>query len=261
MKPSTTSPRRRNNEKLYKALAVLFWLGVWQLLSSLIGQEILLVSPVRAARTLLDFFGRASFWRAVGSTFSRILMGFSLAMLLGGLFAALACRFKAVRILLHPLMHTVKATPVASFVILALIFIRAKYLSVFISFLMVLPIAYTNLLSGLDNADGQLLEMARVFRVPLYKRVRGIYLHAVYPHLLSACALSLGMCWKAGVAAEVIGLPDGSIGASLYQAKIFFDTPELFAWTLAIILISVLFEKGFLWLLSRLQKRIEGVDA
>ncbi len=262
MKPSTTSPRRRSDITwVYHALAIAFWLGVWQLLSSLIGQEILIVSPVRAARTLLNFLGKASFWRAVGSTFSRILAGFVLAMALGAALAALSCAFRPVRILLHPLMHAVKATPVASFVILALIFIRARYLSVFISFLMVLPIAYTNLLAGLDSADGKLLEMARLFRVPLARRIRGIYLHAVYPHWISACALSLGMCWKAGVAAEVIGLPDGSIGASLYQAKIFFNTPELFAWTLAIILISVLFEKGFMWLLTRLQRRIEGVGA
>ena len=156
MTRSTTSPRWVN--KLYKALAVAFWLGVWQLLSSLIEQEILIVSPVRAVRTLLSFLGKGSFYRAVGFTLTRILAGFLLGFALGIPMALLSRRFSAARILLSPLMHAVRATPVASFVILALVFIRARRLSVFISFLMVLPVAYSNLLAGLDSADQALLE-------------------------------------------------------------------------------------------------------
>ena len=256
MTRSTTSPRWRT--KLYKALAVAFWLGVWQLLSSLIGQEILIVSPVRAVRTLLSFLGKGSFYRAVGFTLTRILAGFLLGFAVGIPLALLSRRFSAVRILLSPLMHAVRATPVASFVILALVFIRARRLSVFISFLMVLPVAYSNLLAGLDSADQALLEMARVFRVSRLRQLREIELPAAYPALLSACELSLGMCWKAGVAAEVIGLPDGSIGEALYQAKIFFSTPELFAWTLAIILISLLLEKAVMRILGLLRRRMEA---
>ena len=240
MTRSTTSPRWVN--KLYKALAVAFWLGVWQLLSSLIGQEILIVSPVRAVRTLFSFLGKGSFYRAVGFTLTRILAGFLLGFALGIPMALLSRRFSAARILLSPLMHAVRATPVASFVILALVFIRARRLSVFISFLMVLPVAYSNLLAGLDRL----------------RQLREIYLPAAYPALLSACELSLGMCWKAGVAAEVIGLPDGSIGEALYQAKIFFSTPELFAWTLAIILISLMLEKAVMRLLGLLRRRMEA---
>lgn len=256
MTRSTTSPRWRT--KLYKALAVVFWLGVWQLLSSLIGQEILIVSPVQAVRTLLSFLGKGSFYRAVGFTLTRILAGFLLGFAVGIPLALLSRRFSAVRILLSPLMHAVRATPVASFVILALVFIRARRLSVFISFLMVLPVAYSNLLAGLDSADQALLEMARVFRVSRLRQLREIELPAAYPALLSACELSLGMCWKAGVAAEVIGLPDGSIGEALYQAKIFFSTPELFAWTLAIILISLMLEKAVMRLLGLLRRRMEA---
>lgn len=259
MTRSTTSPRWKNKLKntLVKVLAVAFWLGVWQLLSSLIGQEILIVSPVRAVRTLLFFLRRASFYRAVAFTLGHILLGFLLGFLVGAPLAVLAHRFRAVRVLMEPLMHAVRATPVASFVILALVFIRSQRLSIFISFLMVLPVAYTNLLGGLDSADRALLEMAQVFRVGRRKQLREIYLPAAYPALLSACELSLGMCWKAGVAAEVIGLPDGSIGEALYQAKIFFNTAELFAWTLTVILISLLLEKAVMRLLGRLKKRLE----
>ncbi len=254
MKPSITSRKKH----LIRALAVLFWLGVWQIASMLIGQEILLVSPVRAAETLIDLMRTGAFWQSVFSSFGHILQGFALAVLLGALLAVLAGVSRAARILLEPLMHAVKATPVASFVILALVFIRSTRLSVFISFLMVLPIMYTNILAGIDAADGKLLEMARVFRVGPLRTARSVYLSAAYPHFLSACTLSLGMCWKAGVAAEVIGYPRHSIGEALYLAKLYFNTPEIFAWTLAVVLMSVGFEKLILALMRLLGRALVG---
>ena len=242
---STTSSRKPAGKVniALRLLAALFWLGVWQVLSMLIGQEILLVSPVVAVRTLLSMLREAAFWRRVLSSFGRILLGFFLAVILGVTSGALGYAFRPVRILLDPLMHAVKATPVASFIILALVFVRSRHLSVFISFLMVLPVIYVNLLSGLQAVDKRLLEMARVFRLGRLRTARSVYLIAVYPYFLSACALSLGMCWKAGVAAEVIGLPDMSIGEALYRAKLYFSTPEVYAWTLAIIILSLIFEK------------------
>lgn len=251
MKPSITSRKKI----LFRALAVLFWLGVWQIASMLIGQELLLVSPVRAASTLIGLMATRAFWQSVFSSFGHILEGFALATALG---AALAAASRAVRALLQPLMHAVKATPVASFVILALVFIRSARLSVFISFLMVLPIMYTNILAGIDAADRRLLEMARVFRIGPLRTARSVYLSAAYPHFLSACTLSLGMCWKAGVAAEVIGYPRHSIGEALYLAKLNFDTPDIFAWTLAVILLSVGFEKLILFLTRRLGRALGG---
>ena len=255
MKPSITS--RKN--AIYRTLAVLFCLGVWQAASMSIGQEILLVSPVRAAGALIRMMGTRSFYQSVLSSFGRILAGFALGTVSGVLLAAAAGCSRLVRTLLEPLMHAVKATPVASFVILALIFIRSAWLSVFTSFLMVLPIMYTSVLAGIDSADEQLLEMARVFRMSWPARVRGIYLNAAYPHFLSACVLAMGMCWKAGIAAEVIGLPAQSIGAALYQAKIFFSTPDMYAWTLAIVLLSLLFEKVMLRLTALIGRRMGGM--
>ena len=204
-----------------------------------VNQEILLVSPVSACATLIRLMGEGPFYQAVFGSFGRILAGFALSTVLGVLLAALSYAFSPVRVLLRPLLSTIKATPVASITILALIWIRSKDLSVFISFLMVLPIAYENVLRGLDSADGKLLEMARVFRIPFAGRVRAIYAPAAFPMLLTAVRLSLGMCWKAGIAAEVIAQPRNSIGSALQQAKLFFATPEMFAWTLAIILLSV----------------------
>ena len=256
MKRTSTRPTRR--DKLLRAGAVAFWLLIWQLGSMAVDQEILLVSPVSACVTLLRMMGEASFYRAVFGSFGRILAGFALSMLLAVLLASLSRAFEFVRVLLRPLLSTIKATPVASIVILALIWISSKNLSIFISFLMVLPIAYENVLEGLDSADAKLLEMARVFRIPFWGQVRAIYAPAAFPMLLTAVRVSLGMCWKAGIAAEVIAQPKNSIGSALQQAKLFFATPEMFAWTLAIILLSVALERLVILLINALRRRMEA---
>ena len=144
-----------------------------------------------------------------------------------------------------------------AFAALALILFSSRNLAVLISFLIVLPVLYTNLLSGIRAADPQLLEMARVFRVPALRGIRYVYLPQVLPYFRSACGSALGLCWKSGIAAEVIGMPDGSIGEQLQQAKIYLNTPDLFAWTLVIVLVSLIFEKVFLALLKRGERALE----
>jgi NitT/TauT family transport system permease protein len=171
------------------------------------------------------------------------VIGFILALIAGTSLAALSYRFRIVEDLVSPLMKTIKAMPVASFIILALVWIRSKNLSVLISFMMVVPMIYSSVYQGLAVADEKLLQMARVFRVGLLHKVTGIYIPSVKPFFLTAVTVGLGFCWKAGIAAEVIGAPVGSIGAKLYEAKLYLMTKELLAWTIVIILISMMFEK------------------
>ena len=150
-----------------------------------------------------------------------------------------------------------KATPVASFIILVLIWVPSRNLSVVISFLMVLPVIYTNVLNGIQSTDGKLLEMAEVFDVSPWRRIKYIYMSSVLPYFRAGCSLGLGLCWKAGVAAEVIGIPAGSIGEKLYEAKVYLETPDLFSWTIVIIILSIAFEKIFLLLTDLLVGRVE----
>lgn len=254
---SITAANKKVAAPTIRPWSILLWLGVWQLGSMAIGQEILLVSPVsvvvRVGQLALD----VSFWQAIAFSFVRIAGGFLAACVIGIVMAALASRFRRIEELFAPLMFTIKSIPVASFVILALIWVSSKNLSVLISFLMVLPIIYTNVLSGIRNTDPQLLEMAQVFQLPVGRRIRYIYVSQVLPYFRAACSLSLGLCWKSGIAAEVIGIPKGSMGEKLYSAKIFLDTPDLFAWTLVIVLVSVTFERLFLGLVDLAVSRLE----
>ena len=242
-----------NRERWQQLLAAALALAVWQGAAMLVHAPILLPSPLRVADRLGALLVTLDFWSTVGFSLLRIAGGFLLALAAG--------RFSLLEILLRPYVLAIKSVPVASFIILALIWLRTSQLSLFISFLMVFPVLYTNVLTGIRGADGQLLEMARVFRVPWKRRVRMIYLPAVEPFLLAGCATSLGMSWKAGVAAEVIGVVGGSLGERLYDAKIYLMTADLLAWTVVIVALSAGFEKLVLWLLRRILRRIGGVPA
>lgn len=250
MTTSTTQNKRK--KWLSHLIALFFWLAVWQLASTALKQEILLASPVSVALRLKELIFTGQFWYSVCYSFVRIVAGFLSALALGVLLGAASYASSAVCTLLAPLLSTIKATPVASIIILCLIWIPSRNLSVFISFLIVLPVIYTNVLEGLRRTDQKLLEMAAVFRISFGRKLSFIYLSQLFPYLLSACTISLGISWKAGIAAEVIGIPSGSIGEQLYNAKVYLNTPDLFAWTVVIIALSFSFEKCFLYLLRLL---------
>ena len=243
---------------LARLAAVAFWLALWQWAAAAVGQEVFLVSPVRALSTLVGLLPTGAFWGRVAFSSGRILLGFGLGCLCSAALAVAARLSGAVEVLLEPIIQLVKATPVASFVILALVWVRGRELSILISFLMAVPVLYSALRTGMASADAQLLEMARVFRLPWGRRLRAIWLPAVLPAFREGCRTALGLCWKSGVAAEVIGLPDGSIGDALYRAKITLSTGELFAWTFVIICLSAAFERVFLALLDRAVRQVCG---
>ena len=247
------------HKQLFERLAAAaFWLAVWQCAAMAVGQEVFLVSPVQALRCLLRLLPQADFWHRVGFSAGRILLGFGLGVVCSASLAVAAEICSAAEILIAPVLQLVKATPVASFIILALVWVRGSSLSVLISFLMVLPVLYGAVRTGIRAADPQLLEMAKVFRLPLGRRLRAVWLPAVLPAFRQGCSVALGICWKSGVAAEVIGLPNGSIGDALYRAKITLSTGELFAWTFVIILLSAAFEKLFLRALDAVSRALIG---
>ena len=249
-----------------KVWAVAVWLLVWQggsmlLERRLVHASLLLPSPVDALECLFQLALTAEFWRTIGWSTIRIFGGFLAATATASLLAVPSYRFRPARELLAPLVACVKTVPVASFIILALVWLKSSQLSFFIAFLMVFPPVYLGVLTGIGQTDPRLLEMAKVFQVPFRRQVRYLYLPAIAPHFRSAVSVGLGLCWKSGIAAEVIGLPDGSMGERLYMAKVYYLTPELFAWTAVIVAVSVLFEKFFLCLVDKALGKAGGSHA
>ena len=234
-----------------------FWLAVWQMVAVAINQDIVLTSPIQTIQTLFSLAQLREFWVSIGLSLLRIFVGGALAFTFGSLLAFLSFKYKLVKLLFEPLISTIKSIPVASFVILLLIWVRTPYLSISISFLMALPIIYIAVLEGLLGTDQKLIEMANVYQIHGWYRVKAIYLSQLMPSLKTATSLAMGFCWKSGIAAEVIGLPTFSIGEHLYNAKVYLDTPALFAWTLVVIVMSVLGEKIVMWLVSWAATRLE----
>lgn len=243
--------------KTAKLLAIIFWLSLWQFAHTYIGESILLPSPVNVIVKLYTMLFETQFWSAVMGSLARITIGFISACIIGIIFSILAYSFKLIKILIEPIMMIVKAIPVVSFVILALVWINSENISVFISFLMVVPIIYTNISKGLENMDEEVLEMAEIFKVSTIKKAIYIYTPSVLPFFISGVSIGIGFCWKSGIAAEIIGLPSNSIGENLYNAKIFLDTTSLFAWTSAMIIISIFYEKIILYIIMRVSQYIE----
>lgn len=217
-----------------------------------------LATPVQTLAALARIAPTAGFWQRIAFSALRILAGFLLAVAGGLVLGAAGARWRRVRIFVEPVMQLIRAMPVASFVILALLWVRGENLSVVVSFTHVLPVVYAGVLAGIADTDPQLLEMARVYRLPLGARLRYIWLPGVFPSFSESCIAAMGMCWKSGVSAEVIGLPDHSVGDALYRAKITLSTPEVFAWTLVIVLLSALLSAAAARLLRAAKKRLCG---
>ncbi len=261
MMVSTT--RRAKLIKIGKMIMVSgIWLGLWFLISAAIDKEILFVSPYRVVLTLCMLVTDSAFWFSAGMSIFRITVGFSIGIIFGISCAVLAHRFEFFRLFIKPLFTVVRATPVASFIILALVWISDNSnVPIFISFLMVLPIAWGNVYTGLGQVDSGLLDVAHLFRFGWLKKLRLVYLPSVMPYIMSAVTTGLGLAWKAGIAAEVLCTPKFSIGKHIYNSKIYLETPQLFAWTTLVVLLSVVLEKLLVSVLKRTLKRYNAGGA
>ena len=235
------APDRRRGPFAWWAVAA--WLVLWQLAAWTLHSSLLLPGPVEVALRLAQLIPTAAFWSRVGFSLLRIAAGLVLGVAVGGVAAAASARWRCAEELAAPAVALAKSVPVASLTVLALVWLRAENLAVFVVALVAAPIAYENTLAGLRAEPPALAEMARVLRVSPARRLCYLRMPALLPHLRAAIALSCGMAWKAGVAAEVIGIPAGSVGEAVYDAKVYFETGDLFAWTLAVVALSVLSER------------------
>ena len=244
------------SRRFFTGLGVLlFWLTLWFLAAQVVGRELLLPSPWMVFRRLLSLAADPSFWFTVACTLLRVLTGILSATVLGILLAALTEKSALFKALLSPLMTLVKSTPVASFIILALIWLGRSILPAFISALMVLPVVWTNVSAGIASRDPQLLELAEVYRFSRGRVFRHITVPSVLPYFRSALSSALGLGWKAGIAAEVLTVPQHSIGKMIFESKLYLETTSLFAWTLAVILLSLVIERILLKLVGRIGRK------
>lgn len=260
MKTSTTLQSKINKKTvqtwLLGAASAAFWLLLWEIASQAVGQEILIPSPIVVFKRLGALVITTDFWLTALHSLWNVLQGFFWGAIAGVLAAVLVSVSPVLAALLRPVIAAAKATPVASFIILALVWIARAAVPAFIAGLIVFPVVCGNVAEGIRQIDRELLEKAKLHRVSRWRTFLYVALPGVFPHLLSALSTSLGLAWKAGIAAEVLSVPKDTIGTELYNSKIYIETPDLFAWTLVVIVLSLVIETGFVRLTRNISLQI-----
>lgn len=234
-----------------KTVIVLIWIAIWQLLAVAISNPVLLAGPYETVVALVSMLPTEEFLSSVANTMIRIVLGFLSGGVLGFLLALAAYKAGLFEDFIKPLFTVIKSIPVASFIIIILLWAGSSYVAYFICAFIAMPILFFNVLTGLKACSRELLQMADVFGMSFKRRIRYLFLPALKPHLKSAISLACGMSFRAGIAAEVIGQPLRSVGNGLYRAKIHLMTAEMFAWTLVAVVLAYLLELAVARLLRR----------
>ncbi len=224
-------------------LPAAFWLAAWWLASLAVGKSLLIPAPPEVVRRLLELIASAAFWRYTGLSLLRITLGLLIGIAAGVITAVLTSRSAFLNALLAPAVRVVRATPVASFIILVLLWVANGRVPAVISALVVLPVVWESTSAGIRSVDRPLMEFARVYRLTRMDTLRHVVFPALLPHLSAAVCTAIGLAWKSGVAAEVLCLPKAAIGTQVYFSKLYLDTPALFAWTLVVVALSMTVER------------------
>lgn len=241
-----------------KALRVLLplavWLGLWQVLAAQVGQSLLLPGPWEVLVRLWELAQTGTFWATALTSLGRVFLGGALGAVIGAAVAALSAWCRPAGWVLSPFMKVVRATPVASFIILIWLWCKSAWVPVVISALMSAPVVWAATAQGIADVDPKLLEMARAYRFHAGKTLRLIYVPSARSAVATGCRTAMGLAWKAGVAAEALSRPRIALGTQVYNAKVYLETPDLFAWTVTVVALSFLVEKG-VWAAWRLWER------
>lgn len=235
-------------------LSLSFWIFIWYVIAEKVNREVLVASPFSVIIRLFSLVKESYFWIAAAFSLLRITIGFLMGMISAILLAVLIYKFRIIEILTEPLLAIIKATPVASFIILAIVWLDVGNIPIFTTVIMALPIMCGNIISGIKSTDKNLLETAKVFNMKNPAIFKHIYIPSIMPYFKAGIISSIGLSWKAGIAAEVLCTPKNSIGKYLYSSKVYLETADLFAWTLVIIILSVILEKLAILLIGRSNK-------
>jgi len=240
----------RNSKIMRVIIALLFWLSVWQwgawvLSKNVQWSALLLPFPMDVLKRLFELMGTGHFWLTAFCSLGRVFAAFAAGAVIGSVFAVLCAVSPLLSAIISPAMTVIRATPIASFIILLLLWLPgAGWVSFVAAVLMTAPIFYANIGRAIESADPKLLEMASAYRFARGQTLRHIYVPAVHSALVSACESGVGLAWKAGVAAEVLTRPELAIGKMVYETRLYLETADLFAWTALVVLLSLAVEKG-----------------
>ncbi len=236
-----------------KLLTLAFWLALWQIIALVVDETYFVPTIKETASAFLEIVKNDGFIRIILLTCARVVGGICLGCALGIFFAVLCSYIKLLRELLSPVITVIRSTPVASFITLLWVLLSGNALSVVIATLMVMPIIWQNMLDGFDSIDKNLSEVLQIYPVSFSRRLKILIFPTLKSYFVPAFITSVGLGWKAEIAAEIVGYVKHSIGGSINDAKDFSNTPKVFAWTIVIITLSIILEKLTKFLLKRIR--------
>lgn len=239
------------NKTIKNIISFIFYMIIWYLIANIINKELILPSPINVFSSILNLIKDKEFYLISLMSLFRILLGYFLGVLFAIILSFLTNFFDFFDSLLSPLLRIIRATPVASFIILALIWMGKNYVPTLISMSMVTPIIWENISREFKSVDKDLLEMAKAYKFNRFQIIKNIYIPSIYPGFLSASLSAMGLAWKSGIAAEVLAQPNRAIGSNLYYSKIYLETSNLFAWTIVVIILSLIIEKIIAYIIER----------
>lgn len=236
--------KERNSSLIKKFMVMLFWLLAWEAASLIAGLPFLLPGPLSTIQKMIELWGKGDFWISLIYSFFRVFVGYTLALVFGVGLAILCSRFPLANELLSPIKSIIRSTPISSIIILVLLWLSVEATPVFIGFIAVMPIVWQDVQEGIRQRPADLIEMGQAYSFSRKKTIKSIYIPSILPYFYSACASGIGFAWKACIAAEVIARPLHSVGKNLQDAKVYLQTDELFAWTVTVVLLSMVLEAG-----------------
>lgn len=251
--PMISTMKNKPSTRIFKTIFILlFWILVWWLFALIVNDTYLLPSPADTLSALFKLMSQGHFYKVVFFTFLRVVAGLVSGISFGVALAFLCHRFDFLRSLFAPLITVLKAMPVATFILLLWITrMRGSLLTIFIGFVMVMPIIFQNSLSGLDSIDRHLIEVTEIFEFGFIKKMKILVFPSLRSYLFPAIITTVGLAFKSQIAAEVIAYTNNSIGQYISDATFGLNTEVAFAWIVVIIIFSI----GIEWLCRSLLRR------
>lgn len=222
--------------------SVAVMLILWEVASLRIDSEQIMPRLAATLISTVRLFGEKDFVSIVFSTVFRGIIGFLIATAAGVVFGITAGIHEGFNAFTKPWVVVMRSTPVVAFVLLALIWF-SQSTAVFIAFLTMFPMIFTNVVEGIHNVDGRLLKMAELYKVKKIRVIKWVYVPAIAPFMVSGISSAVGIGWRAIIVGEVMSQPRYGIGNSMQLAQIQMNVDKLIAWTIIAVLLGFLFEK------------------
>ena len=231
------------NKHLKNIFAIFFWIGVWQIAFWLLKRPEIIPAPFSSFCKLLEIVLSMNFFAIICTSTLRVFTAFFMGMILGILFAIFDIKIKLFSLIFKPLFVVMKIVPVPAFILILTALVNSSLIPIVISFLMVFPLAFSNISEGIYNIDKKMLEVAYIFNFSKKDTLKYIYWPQIKPYFFTTCKTGIGYSFKATISAEIMAKVSLSIGNNVVLSKQSFDIEGLFAWVIIMVLIGFILEK------------------